>query len=297
LKKFIILFLTVAVLLLLAVPSSFSFANPSPPIIVEFPTPVGSLVESIPIKIKIPNPQGFGFPRVPVEISVALAEFRNQKVIVPLLEEVDLTNPPALKEFLDNPIEKLVEFPLPVSKTGTYHIVTDIKCLYGPDYRWSYWYSYTSNSLLEIVSEKMHIVGGIDNLLFGYSLSQSVVYDFLGKGYSFRIQVEVVTPTEGEVLYVEPAAVFGTFFDSPIQSQIEKEMEDVYSKYKFILEQQFPGSILAISFVHTGIGDWRWLFSTQPMSWVEKNGIVIATNDPHWSWNPYGEFQLEYIGD
>jgi len=295
LKKFFIIFLTVAVLLLLAVPVSSTFSSSSPVIKVEFPSPVGNLLGTLPVKIVIPDPNSFGYPRIPVEISIALVEFREHKVVIPLLEEVDLTNPLTLKRFLDTPIEKVVEFPLPVHEVGSYHLVVDVKCLYGPAYKWTFWYSYTVNSLLEIVPERLHFVGLVDRNLYGYTFSQAQKYDFLGKGYSFRIQVEVVSPIE-EVLYIEPAAVFGTFFDSPTPLQIQNELEVTKEDYYFLLAG-YPTAHLKVSWVPIGNGDWRWLFSNQPLSWVEKNGIIISTLDSHWSWNPQGEFQLEYIGD
>ncbi len=293
-KKYFVLFLIVAILLLLAVPSSFSFANPSLPIIVEFPSPVGNLLGSLPVKVIIPDPKCFGFPRIPVEISVALAEFRNHKVIVPLLEEIDLTDPLTLKKFLDTPIEKVIDYPLPVHKVGRYNFLVDIKCLYGPDYRWSYWYSFTANFPFQIIPERAHVVFRSDDKFYGYTLSQSVCYDFLGKGHSFRIQVEVVNA--GEVLYTEAGAIVGTFFDPPSQEEKEKEIEIAYNTYQFLLDQYQEGR-LVVSFIPLSTGDWRWLFSTQLLSWVEKNGIIIDSSDPHWSWNPQGEFQYEYIVD
>jgi len=291
---FLLLCLLLVMLQLVGLVGFFSaFSNYSSSIyssyfVIDFPTPVGNLANSIPVKIKIPNPQAFGYPRVPVALYVAFSSYRFQGIYVPL------TALPLPPKFLETPIEKVIDFPLPTKKRGSYRIVVDVKCLYGPSYSRSSWYSFTYNLPIEIVSERAHIIEGpVENGKIGYTLSQAAVYDFLQKGYSYRIQIDVVSD---EILYTEDAASVETFFDPPTPLEIQNEIEETEKSYQFLLEQ-FPGATLEISFVPTGTGDWRWLFSTQPIRWIEKNGIVIATNDPNWSWNPYGEFQLEYIGD
>jgi len=318
LKKILIVLLTVAILLLLAVPNTFSSSSP---VVVEFPSPIGTHLQTLPIRVIIPDPNCFGYPKVPVEISVTLAEYRQHKVVIPLLEEVDLIAPSSLKRFLDNPIEKIIDFPLPTHKVGSYHLVVDVKCLYGPNYRWSYWYSYTANQELRIVPERVHIVGGpeIKNgkaKFYGYTLSQSTLYDFQRKGISYRFRIRVVDSL-GKVLYEEANAIIGTAFNESdlTECYIRTEKESLMKRYNFLLTQ-FPGALqIIIIFEKTGKGDWRWLFSTQPLDWVAKHGILIEAALPQledgspffpglqgieWLglvWNPLDEFQLEYISD
>ncbi len=278
------------------------------PIEVSFPSPVGNLLGTLPVKVVISDPKCFGYPRIPVEISISLAGYQQHKLEIPLLEEVYLKDPMSLKRFLDTPIEKSVDFPLPVHEIGVYHLLVDVKCLYGPSYSRSYWYSFTSNKELEIEPERVHIVGGqIENgkgKFYGYSLSQAAVYDFLEKGQSGRIQVEVVNLV-GEVLYTEEAGALLTFFDPPTPKQIQIELEETEKSYQFLLDR-YPTAQLRVSWVQMGTGDRRWLFSVQSLEWVAEHGIVIEapfTGLPFaglneimwlgWRWNPQGEFQLE----
>jgi len=291
LKKFLTVFLLLALMLGVGF---LSLTVGAPVIEVEFPSPIGNQLESLPVKITIPDPNCFGYPRIPATLRVSVAGFRSRGIIIPLLLNVNLEDARSLYKFLHTPIEVETELLLP-NKVGFYRVLVDVQCLYGPDYRWSYWYSFTANKELEIEPERVHIVGRLsEEKFFGYTLSQTKVYDFLQKGYSYRIQVDVVS--NDEVLYTEHAGVVGTFFDPPTPLEIQNEIEEAEKSYQFLLGQ-FPGATLEISFVPTGTGDWRWLFSTQSLAWLEKNGIVIATNDPHWSWNPQGEFQYEYIVD
>jgi len=292
----------------------------APLIIVNFPNPVGTTASEIPVKIIIPDPERFGYPRVPVEMSLFIAGYRQQGVHIPLLLDIDLLGPESIYEFLKKPIVSEINLPLPVPvrKPGFYRVIVDVKCFYGPNYITSYWYSYTANYSLQIVPEKIHIVSVIQKgntiKAMGYSFSQAVINDFLGRGINFRFSVRVVGKSDNTILYEEPAAVVGVAFDSSELTScwIEKEKNRLLEEYRFLLFQ-FQFSKLEVVFDRGAGGSWRWCFSTQPESWVEEHGSVIKAalpttpegisyfpgldkvEWPGYIWNPQGEFQLELL--
>lgn len=382
-----------------------SAVTAKPEIQVEFPSPVPLTLEAIPVKITIPYPDGFGYPRVPVALKVSIAGFRNSGVLVPLLLKynVNLSDPKSVYSYLTSPIVEEVSLPLPVRKIGFYSLVVDIQCLYGPHYRWNYWYSYTANQGLEITTEKIHIVSGpeiiynptnvlgyfgknygtfkmgegyidvvdvlsengfvIDkvsvirfgndiqkvisssNMLwkperyeiflgsnsyslwrlrkytpvgkfYGYTFSQAIIYDWYKKGINFRFKVQVVA--NDIVLYEEPSAIIGTAFEESLitEAYIQKESQELKQKYIFLLNM-FPNekAEIKVIFEKGDKGNWRWLFSTQPPSWVAEKGVVIEVSLPQtkegepfftgldkieWRgirWSPSGEFQLEVLSN
>ena len=269
-----------------------SASEPVQPVQVDFPSPLGTSATSLPLRITIPNPLIFGYPRVPTELRVSIAGYRRSSLLIPLLINVDLNNPVSLSRYLNNPIEINVDFPLPIRKEGFYRVTVDVKCLYGPNYITTYWYSYTLNKEIQIVPEKVHITGIDSNYYYGYSFSQAQIYDFLGKGVSFKFRVQVVN--QQDVLYSEEAAEVGVAFDiSDLKSEwINKEKEILIERYSFLLDR-FAESELRIIFEITGKGDWRFLFAIQPESWIAEHGIKLRRDDPSYRWNPIGEFQLE----
>ena len=315
-KKLVFVFILVVTLL------GFGFlpvsVNAAPLIIVDFPSPVGTSISEIPVKITIPDPERFGYPRVPVEMSLFIAGYRQQGVHIPLLLDIDLLGPESIYEFLKKPIVSEINLPLPVPvrKPGFYRVIVDVKCFYGPNYVTSYWYSYTANYPLQIVPERIHIVSVIQkgNMIkaMGYSFSQAVINDFLGRGISFRFRVVI---SDNTILYEEPAAVVGVAFDSSELTSfwIEKEKNRLLEEYRFLLTQ-FSGKSgkLEVIFERGTGGNWRWCFSNQPESWVEEHGVLIKAalptangvpyfpglskiEWPGYIWNPEGEFQLEEV--
>ena len=271
-----------------------SASDPVQPIQVDFPSPLGTSATSLPLRITIPNPLIFGYPRVPTELRVSIAGYRRSSLLIPLLINVDLNNPVSLSRYLNNPIEINVDFPLPIRKEGFYRVTVDVKCLYGPNYITTYWYSYTLNKEIQIVPEKVHITGIDSNYYYGYSFSQAQIYDFLGKGVTFRFKVQVLQ--NEKVLYEERAAEFGTSFDEPDQKWIESETEELLKEYIFLLDQ-YPASASEIKVIYekTGKGGWRFLFGLQPESWIAEYGIILRRDDPSYRWSPNGEFQLEEV--
>jgi len=315
LKKLVFVFILVVTLLgfgFLPVP-----ANAAPLIIVNFPNPVGTTASEIPVKITIPDPERFGYPRVPVEMSLFIAGYRQQGVHIPLLLDIDLLGPESIYEFLKKPIVSEINLPLPVPvrKPGFYRVIVDVKCFYGPNYITSYWYSYTANYSLQIVPERIHVVGVIQKgnyiKALGYSFTQAQIYDFERKGVSFNFGILVLR--DGRILYLEPHAEVGTVWDRSeiIEQWLKNEEESLIKEYGFLLDT-YPEGKLKIVFEITGEGDWRWLFSNLPESWIEKYGVVIEAalptvegisyfpglskiEWPGYRWNPIGEFQLELL--
>jgi len=318
-KKSLLLILVVTLLLGFGfLPGNYfvSASDPVQPIQVDFPSPLGTSATSLPLRITIPNPLIFGYPRVPTELRVSIAGYRRSSLLIPLLINVDLNNPVSLSRYLNNPIEINVDFPLPIRKEGFYRVTVDVKCLYGPNYITTYWYSYTANYPLQIVPERIHIVSVIQkgNMIkaMGYSFSQAVINDFLGRGISFRFRVVI---SDNTILYEEPAAVVGVAFDSSELTSfwIEKEKNRLLEEYRFLLTQ-FSGKSgkLEVIFERGTGGNWRWCFSNQPESWVEEHGVLIKAalptangvpyfpglskiEWPGYIWNPEGEFQLEEV--
>ncbi|MGC8881087.1 MAG: hypothetical protein ACP5OX_02415 [Minisyncoccia bacterium] len=304
------------VLLLGAVPK----IDAIPKIKVEFPNPIPVTLQSLPVRILIPDPQDFGYPRVPVEIQIRLAGHKG--VVVSLISRENLSDPKFLYKFLHTPISVSTEIPLPTTKKiGFYYLLVDIKCLYGPTYRSTFWYSYTENRPLSIIPEKIHICSGPEIIsyrkakFYGYSFSQAIKYDWTGKGVSYKFRI-VVLSDSGETLYEEPAAELLTVFEEKELSEdwIEKEKQYLSKQYDFLLNR-LPEGRIVIRLEKIGSGDWRWLFANQPSEWVAEHGVVIEAALPQlqsgepffpglskieWPgmiWNPWGEFQLEVLSN
>lgn len=160
-KKLVLFFL---LLLILFIGGGWftSVVNAAPKIEIEFPSIIPVTLERLPIRIFIPHPLEFGFPRIPSDLKISFVGYRNQGIAIPLIVPNDLSDVAKISQFLNNPIQIETEVPIPSSirKKGIYRIVIDVKCVYGPRYSLSYWYSYTANQSLEITSEKIHIVAG-----------------------------------------------------------------------------------------------------------------------------------------
>lgn len=292
---------------------------------VEYPNPIPITLESLPIKIVIPKPEAFGYPRIPSEIRVSIHGFQKSSVVISLLDRVNLQDIKSVYEYLSKPIKIDTELPLRIKKIGFYRLIVDVKCLYGPTYKKSFWYSFTQNLPLEITIEKIHIVSGpevvqrgdkVYGRFYGYSFSQAIIYDWQKKGISFRFKVQVLD-SQRNILYEEPAAVIGTCFDSDFSDEyVFNEIKVLEQNYRFLLKQ-FPDSCLSLRIFYeiTSKGNWRYLFGVMPEEWIVKHGVVIEAALPQlqsgesffpglqgieWPgmrWNPEGEFQLEVLSN
>jgi hypothetical protein len=163
------------------------------------------------------------------------------------------------------------------------------------------------------VPERIHVVGVIQKgnyiKALGYSFTQAQIYDFLGRGISYK--AKVLVKKGNDILYEEGAAEIIVFFEHGDNDWFKKEEIELKEKYNFLLSQ-YPETQIEILFEKIGEGNWRFLFGLQPESWIEKYGVVIEAalptvegisyfpgldkiEWPGYRWSPVGEFQLELL--